>query len=203
MREIDLSRRIFQIGVQTIVLEGFHQNGIVLDVGGGGEGIIGQILGERVVAIDPAKDELEEAPDGPLKIVMDARELKFLDKTFDAATSFFTFMYIDKQDHQDVFAEVHRVLRDDGEFVIWDVFMPPHPGGAQDIFLVPLEIHLGEKVVSTAYGVLWDKNGQSQDYYVALGENEGFEVIAQEDMGQTFLIRLRKSKTKRTGRTTC
>jgi len=33
---------------------------------------------------------LEEAPAGPLKIVMDATDLKFLDSAFDTATAFAT-----------------------------------------------------------------------------------------------------------------
>jgi len=45
-----------------------------LDIGGGGEGVIGQMKGKQVIAIDPNRRELEEAADGPLKIVMDARE---------------------------------------------------------------------------------------------------------------------------------
>lgn len=43
--------------------------GKILDIGGGGEGIIGQVLGDKVVTIDKLKEELEEAPEGPLKVV--------------------------------------------------------------------------------------------------------------------------------------
>ena len=188
-----MDERVFSIGVQTIDLADFKHNGIVLDIGGGGEGIIGQLLGGNVIAIDPRKDELEEAADGPLKIVMDATELKFLDKTFDAATSFFTLMYIGKQQHQKVFEEIYRVLKDGGEFVIWDVTIPQYLGGIQDIFVVPLEIALQEKKVLTSYGVLWDHSEQDKDYYVRLGETVGLEVIATEDAEQIYCIRFRKS----------
>ena len=37
---------------------------IGLDLGGGGEGVIGRIYREWVVAIDTRQDELDEAPDG-------------------------------------------------------------------------------------------------------------------------------------------
>jgi hypothetical protein len=63
--------------------------GYVLDIGGGGEGVIGRMEGLQVVAIDTREDELLEAPEGPLKVVMDARDLQFLDGTFFAATAFF------------------------------------------------------------------------------------------------------------------
>ena len=44
-------------------------DGYVLDIGGGGEGVIGRLRGSQVVAIDCRKEELKEAPEGPLKIV--------------------------------------------------------------------------------------------------------------------------------------
>lgn len=37
--------------------------GSILDIGGGGEAVIGQIYKDRVTAIDNCKEELEEAPD--------------------------------------------------------------------------------------------------------------------------------------------
>lgn len=184
--------RIFSIGIQNIDLAEFSQKGRVLDIGGGGEGIIGQLLGEKVIAIDPRSDELEEAEEGPLKIIMDAKELKFLNKTFDGITSFFTFMYIEKQYHQKIFEEIYRVLKDDGDFVVWDVTIPQYPGGIRDIFVVPLEIKLKDKKVTTAYGVLWDQAEQDMDYYIKLGEKIGFEVIAEEDMNQIYCIKFKK-----------
>jgi len=65
----------------------------ILDIGGGGEGIISQVYGDKVVAIDISKNELNEAPkNDSLKLIMDARQLKFLDEQFDTVTSFFTFI---------------------------------------------------------------------------------------------------------------
>ncbi|SCG82444.1 hypothetical protein DW1_0836 [Proteiniborus sp. DW1] len=184
--------RMFSIDVQSVNLAEYSSKGIVLDIGGGGEGIIGQLLGDKVVAIDPRSDELEEAAEGPLKIVMDARELKFLNKTFDEATSFFTLMYIEKQYHQKVFEEVYRVLKDDGEFTVWDVTIPPYPGGTKDIFLVPLEIELRGKKITTTYGVLWTKSGQDMNYYIQLGERVGFEVVKKEKNKQIYCIGFKK-----------
>ncbi|TFF89622.1 MAG: methyltransferase domain-containing protein, partial [Promethearchaeota archaeon] len=64
-------------------------NGRILDIGGGGEGVIGQLKGAQVVAIDLRADELMEAADGDyLKVIMDAKQLKFLDDYFDTITAF-------------------------------------------------------------------------------------------------------------------
>src|SRR5690348_9375055 len=71
---------------QDFVVAEFQASGYILDIGGGGEGIIGQMKPHQVIAIDLSKRELEEAPAGPLKIVMDAADLKFLDASFDTAT---------------------------------------------------------------------------------------------------------------------
>lgn len=185
--------RIFSIDVHKVNLKNFNHKGKVLDIGSGGEGIIGQVLGEKVIAIDPRRDELEEAPEGPLKIIMDARDLKFLDSTFDLVTSFFTMMYIDSQDHLTVFEEIYEVLKDEGEFVIWDVTVPQYPGGIKDIFLVPLEIELKDKKVTTTYGIRWHKTRLDMDYYIELGEKIGFEVITKEVMDQIYRIRFRKT----------
>lgn len=184
--------RIFSIDVQSIDLREFNQKGRILDIGGGGEGIIGQLLDENVIAIDPRDDELEEAADGPLKIIMDASELKFLNNTFDGATSFFTFMYIEKQYHLRVFEEIYRVLKDNCYFTVWDADIPKFPGGTQDIFLVPLEVKLRNKKISTSYGILWNKAEQDMMYYIKLGEKAGFEVISQEITNQTFCLKYQK-----------
>ncbi|WP_352419071.1 class I SAM-dependent methyltransferase [Proteiniborus sp.] len=184
--------RMYSIDLQSINLTEYSQKGKVLDIGGGGEGIIGQLLGEKVIAIDPRSDELEEAAEGPLKIIMDARELKFLNNTFDGATSFFTLMYIEKQYHQKVFEEIYRVLKDEGELTIWDATIPPYPGGIKDIFLVPLEIDLKDKKITTTYGVLWDQAEQDMKYYIQLGERVGFEVAKKEEMGQIYCIGFKK-----------
>ena len=37
--------------------------GSILDIGGGGEAVIGQFYKDRVTAIDNCEEELEEAPD--------------------------------------------------------------------------------------------------------------------------------------------
>lgn len=184
--------RMFLIDVQNINLTEFRQKGRVLDIGGGGEGIIGQLFSEKVIAIDLRSDELEEASEGPLKIIMDAKDLKFLNKTFDGITSFFTLMYIEKQYHKKVFQEIYRVLKDEGEFAIWDVTIPQYPGGIKDIFLIPLEIKLNDKKVTTTYGVSWNQAEQDIDYYTMLGEEVGFEVITKEEMSQTYHIKFKK-----------
>ena len=112
---------------QVVELGSIEADGWILALGGGGESVIGQLEGRRVVAIDISRRELEDAPGDALKIVMDARDLQFLDETFDVAASFFTLMYIDGADHRSVFDEVHRVLRPGGRLLIWDAAFGDRP----------------------------------------------------------------------------
>ena len=46
--------------------------GPILDLGGGGEGVIGQIYRQQAVVIDNRQEELDETPEGPEKLLMDA-----------------------------------------------------------------------------------------------------------------------------------
>ena len=68
--ELEKKHHIYP-SVEWTLVDIEHQ-GMILDIGGGGEGVIGKLHGKDVVAIDLKKEELLEAADGPLKIIMDA-----------------------------------------------------------------------------------------------------------------------------------
>jgi SAM-dependent methyltransferase len=184
--------RIFRLEKQVVVVDDFKANGYILDIGGGGEGIIGQLKGAQVVAIDLIKRELESAPPGPLKIVMDARDLKFLDRTFSTATVFFTFMYIQSSDHEKVFNEILRVLAPGGRALIWDVVFPKKKDPKKEFAMLPLTVHLPGKVVNTGYGVHWPDIGQGLPHYLDLAQKTGFKVIKQEENRGWFYLELQK-----------
>ncbi len=178
---------------QHVAVTGLPASGAILDIGGGGGGIIGLLAGERVVAIDRLKEELEEAPAGPLKIVMDARDLQFLDGAFRTATSFFTLMYIKAEDHRRVFEEVFRVLAPGGRFLIWDAVPPPRTGDKQDIAVFPVTVELPDgRTISNFYGVRWPSEGRDAAYYQQLAKATGFEVVSQCITGQHVSIDLWK-----------
>jgi SAM-dependent methyltransferase len=163
--------------------------GFILDIGGGGEGIIGRLNGRQVVSIDLSAGELEETDNESLKIVMDATDLKFTPSQFDAATSFFTLLYIDREKHERVFREVHRVLKEKGRFLIWDVEIPEKVEG-KPFFLVRLEISLPGEKVNTGYGVRLAR--QDRDGFKEMAAMTGFEVADEWSGGEIFYLELRK-----------
>ncbi len=164
-----------------IVLVDFKTDGFILDIGGGGEGIIGRLKGRDVIAIDIRRDELMEAPAGPLKIVMDARDLTFPDDSFNQSTAFFSLMYLKtREDQLQVFQEIHRVLKPGGSLYIWDLVISGHPATAPDIYIVPLWIRVAGDEIRTGYGNRWKADDRSSSYYLALAEETGFRQVKME-----------------------
>ena len=184
--------QIFEHPGLDVDLPDFPARGLILDVGGGGEGVIGQLKGQQVVAIDLSRRELEEAPGGPLlKIIMDARDLKFLDATFPTATVFFTFMYIDPADHGKVFREIHRVLAPGGRMLIWDASFPRRSDPRQTAVNFPLHIRLPKNEINTGYGVRMVEE-QGIAHFVELARTAGFEIVARRSEKGWFHLELKK-----------
>ena len=168
-------------------------DGYMLDIGGGGEGVIGRLAGARVVAIDLRKDELAEAPEGPLKVVMDARELKFLDETFVAVTAFFAFMYFDDEpDLQAALAEALRVLKPGGRLHVWDVDMAASPKTRKPLFAVRLKYLAEGRWCEAAYGRPWPAQTRDSQSCRRLAEAAGFSHVNTEIAAHTFYATFRK-----------
>jgi len=182
---------------QDFVVADFEAAGYILDIGGGGEGIIGQMKPTQVVAVDLYKRELEEAPPGPLKIVMDATDLKFLDASFDTATAFFSLMYMRPDIQKRVFAEVFRVLTRGGRWIIWDAVIPRALENDTRGPVFRFRFQLPGKAVQTGYGTFWPENPMDLNYYKRLARETGFEIgRAEQQAGafQTVTLELRKPK---------
>ena len=184
--------RIFFLGNQDVIVDDFDASRLILDIGGGGEGIIGQMKGKQAVAIDPSRRELEEAADGPLKIVMDAGDMLFLDDTFDVVTSFFTLMYIKGSKHEKVFEEAFRVLVSRGQFLIWDVDLPQCLDEERDIVAFHLNIKLPDREIETGYGTKWPEQRQGLPYYREIAERVGFVASDRKESGRVFYLELQK-----------
>ena len=180
----------------NVTLEDFVcDDGWILDFGGGGEGVIGILKGNQVVAIDKRKSELDEALERDCKallIEMDGTDLKFLDNTFPTATAFFSLMYVkDLKDLEKIFAEIHRVLKPKGKFLIWDanIEMPENVNKQLLAFYLNVTLPSG-KIIETGYGT--PKKHQNIQDFIKLGEKIGFKIKSSRIIGLDFYLELVK-----------
>jgi len=151
------------------------------------------LKGKDVVAIDFKEEELLEAADGPLKIIMDARDLKFLDESFPTVTAFFALMYIKEKDDQiKIFQEVARVLKPGGNFHIWEVDLAENPETDKELYIVHLRYKTGQEYKETGYGMRWPKSPRGMKDYLEMAEAVGLVEDTTRRVGNTFHLSLRK-----------
>ena len=165
-------------------------DGSILDIGGGGEGIIAQIGNERVTAVDRLQTEIDEAkPNAPTANwkLADATDLPYPNDHFDNATSFFSCMYMSTDTFGEVCKEAYRVLKNKGEFWIWGAKISTD----KDLFIIRLQITLPNgKKVTTGYGTRV-KDRSMKKIKQTLIENN-FHIENEEDQGKWYFIKVIK-----------
>ena len=168
-------------------------SGRILDIGGGGEGVIGRVYGPQVTAIDISAEELAEAPEGFEKQVMDAGDMTFPNASFDRVTAIYSFLFIPKDRHAQVISEIARVLRPGRELHLWDCEVAsayPEP------FTVELDIDANGEPIHTTYGILEKDCVQTADGLIMACEAAGLRLCGAERSGIQFYLRFRKVTTK-------
>lgn len=151
---------------------GNELDGSILDLGGGGEGIVGRVYGSRVTAIDNRQDELDEAPDGPRKLLMDACALSFAGDSFDHVTAFYFFLYLDAARRPDAVREAYRVLRPGGTISVWDADID-----RAEPFLTELQIDANGTSIHVTYGIYKENARQDAELMKGLLGSAGFREI--------------------------
>lgn len=164
----------------------------ILDIGGGGEGVIGQLAGKQVVAIDSSERELRQAPDGPLKIIMDATHLDFLDDSFQTITCFYSLMYMSVEVQEEVFGEIARVLKPGGRCLVWDYIIPAQGEREKMIAAFKLSVRMKDRVIDTGYGTRWPAVDLDAEHYVSLANSAGLDVVKKILRPPTFYLELIK-----------
>lgn len=163
--------------------------GPILDLGGGGEGIIGRIYCQQATAIDNRQEELDEAPDGPKKLLMDAAALTFEDASFQHVTAFFSFMYMPHTVQTQAIAQAARVLRPGGTLHIWDAEIS---SAFPDPFLMELDIDAAGTPVHTTYGIVKEDAVQNVGHFLRLCQSSHLKLADGQEHDGWFYLRLVK-----------
>ncbi len=178
----------FEAPIQKISLNRPPQGEPILDVGGGGEGLVSRIEGVRVCAIDIRMDEIREARihDPPSNwFVGDGRVLCFRDASFQVATLWFSLGYMrDWETKRQVMKEVQRVLKPEGVMSI----MASKIVCKEDRFLFRVVYTLPDGTISqTGYGVR-GKQDQTLESASRLLEDVGFRLERTQEHEHWFEI---------------
>lgn len=161
--------------------------GLVIDIGAGGEGIIAKTCGRETVCADISKREIDEARSrGAVAnwILCDARSMPFGNGTFDVATFFFSLMYMKTFERKHaVMVEAKRVLKSDGSLYLWDATIRERP----DPYIVFVEADLpDDEKVYTGYGVKGEKKEQTPELINRLALEAGFKDARTESHENWF-----------------
>jgi ubiquinone/menaquinone biosynthesis C-methylase UbiE len=163
--------------------------GLVLDIGAGGEGTIAKVCGSETVCVDIRREEIDEArARGAVAnwILCDACSMPFRNSSFDVVTFFFSLMYVKTFERkQTVIVEAKRVLKSDGPLYLWDAVIREKP----DLYVVFVEANLpdGEEIFA-GYGVKGkgDKQ-QTLELVGRLALKAGLKVTSTESHQNWFM----------------
>ena len=163
--------------------------GSTLDIGGGGEGVIGRLYKDAVTAIDNMQEELDEAPDCCKKLLMDATALDFCDESFDNVTFFYSLMFMSTETKAKAVSEAFRVLKKGGRLVIWDCCVK---SAYPTAFSAVLDIELPEETLHTEYGIIGTDVEQTEKTLIAMCQEDGFMLLKSEEETEHFKLVLKK-----------
>ncbi|MBE0525600.1 MAG: class I SAM-dependent methyltransferase [Candidatus Thorarchaeota archaeon] len=182
-----------ETAIQKIRLSKLHSDGPILDIGGGGEGLVSRIEGEKVCAVDIRLSEIREAQiHGPPAnwFVGDGQALCFQNNVFDVVTLWFSLGYMsDWSIKTNVLKEAHRVLGKGGKL---SILASNIPKSCKRLTFWGHFTFPDGTVSQTGYGV---RGGQDQtlDRMTELLGNIGFKIQTREDNDAWFKIKAIKT----------
>ena len=166
--------------------------GMILDIGGGGESIIGRIYQQQVIAIDNDQEELDESPNVCKKMLMDATSLYFGECEFDHVTAFYSLMYMTGEEQRKAIGEAFRVLKYNGLLHIWDTAIYcacPEP------FVVNLDIDANGTLIHTTYGII-KTDLQDMDIFIGMCQEAGMTLVEKAMKNEHFYLQFCKTAHK-------
>ncbi|MHA1926931.1 MAG: methyltransferase domain-containing protein [Candidatus Thorarchaeota archaeon] len=189
----------FETPVQKIELKYLPQEGLIIDIGGGGEGLVSRIEASRVCAVDINLDKIREAMiHGQVSqwILSDGRMLSAKNERFRVATLWFSLGYVrDWTAKAQVVSEVDRVLMQSGHISILGAKI----ACSEARFVLRAHLHFPDGSISQmSYGM---SGGQKQDIETVakLLQETGYGDITCEDNEYWFHIEAEKLQKLKVG----
>jgi ubiquinone/menaquinone biosynthesis C-methylase UbiE len=175
-----------------INLQRFSEKGLILDIGGGGEGLVSRIEGDRVCALDIKMSEIREAQihgHSSNWFVADGANPCFADQTFNIVTLWFSLGYMsDWNIKQAVLQAAYRALRKNGRLSIMASNIPEKT--ERLIFWATFTLPDGT-LSRTGYGVRGGQN-QTLPRVLDLVTEAGFSQHQYEDHHDWFKVDSKK-----------
>lgn len=186
----DLS--FFETPLQRIELRRLPRSGQIIDVGGGGEGLVSRIGGARVCAVDIDMNKIREAQIHGFSsqwILAGAQTLPLKDSSFDTATLWFSLGFIrDWSAKEQVVDEIVRVLKPEGRISILGATIDC----SEDRFVLKAQFSFPDGPISQmSYGMVGRQN-QTIESVTEVLKQVGFGSLKVED--NTFWFRIEGRK---------
>ena len=180
--------------LQQINLEDLSDSIRILDIGGGGEGLVSRIAGTRVCAVDYRMSEIQEAQihNPPANwFVADGCSLPFKGESFDLCTLWFSLGYMSTLTiKRQVIQEAYRSLKQNGIIAI----LASRIDCDDERFIFHALFTLPDGTLSkVGYGVRGKQN-QTASSICSLLKEIGFEDIQAEDYEWWFKIKAIKEQ---------
>ncbi|NWF94926.1 MAG: methyltransferase domain-containing protein [Candidatus Thorarchaeota archaeon] len=186
------ARSRFETPLQEVTVERVSKQGLIIDIGGGGEGIVSRVEGTRVCAVDIRLDEILEARihgSEPQWIVADAEYLPFKDESFAISTLWFSLCYMRSwyKKHA-VLKEVWRVLQEGATVSV----LASKIDCTEDVFVINIHYTLPDGTVSqVGYGVHGNQD-QNPTTVTDMMSRSGFTVVLSEEHEHWFRLEVVK-----------
>jgi ubiquinone/menaquinone biosynthesis C-methylase UbiE len=175
-----------------IELDELPAKGRIIDVGGGGQGLVSKIRGSRVCAVDIDMNKIREAQIYGLEaqwLLTDGRALSLKDSSFDTATLWFSLGFIrDWSAKEQVMDEIFRVLRSDGLVSI----LAANIDCSEERFVLRGQFSFPDGTISQMSYGLAGQQKQTIETVNALLKQVNFRKLTVEDKGYWFRIAARK-----------
>ncbi|MFO7837448.1 MAG: class I SAM-dependent methyltransferase [Candidatus Thorarchaeota archaeon] len=184
-----MNTEVMRTPIQKITLPSLPDDGLILDIGGGGEGIVSRIWCERVCAVDIHLNKIRQAYIYPVGrtnwFVCDGAKLCFEGGAFGAVSLWFSLAYMQTWNKKKaVIREAYRALSTNGVLSV----LGAEIGNQHEKHILRVRFELPDGTISqTGYGLMGNQTQTLGETEQALRE-AGFSITNTEEHAYWFRI---------------